>query len=342
MKKITAQLLVLIFAVFTASNIYINKELRPLVKKYSPGTDYLFACAITPDRVILADFSSGNLTAPFVMIDLNLGNIIKKDYVKAVDGIIAAWAKVRFVKKPGAIKPDNGQAKPFAIPFCRYLYIFNSAVEFEDIEQKYRFYISGINGISSSKGNTKSEEFLTLDCTGNIFGKPGQKVFLKMYFFPYYTNKFFVNIFATGINPKLFEPMFRKNRIKFDAGRINFIVQLKGEMRRIYVNNIMQFEKVKMREETGLDVKALFNVSVEQLTDFLKDSDGNFYINFKFDIDDSDFGNIFKYYGDAFKSSISDRLKLGIITAPLRGLGDLLWNLTGENVVRIYKLFGGE
>jgi hypothetical protein len=135
--------------------------------------------------------------------------------------------------------------------------------------------------------------------------------------------------------------MFIKNRLKFDAGRINFLVQVKGEMRKICLNNVMQFENLKVRENAGLDLKALLGVSVEQLVDFLKDSKGNFYVNYNFCMDDSEFGGIFKKYGDGFQASVMDRLKIGIITAPLRRISDLIWNLTGENVARIFKLFGG-
>jgi hypothetical protein len=340
MKKTASQLLILFFVLFTAFNIFLNRELRPLVKKYAPGVDYIMAVSVIPDRAVLVGFSNGNLEAPLLMIDLNVTNILKKQYDKALDGIIAYGLKVRFVKRAGEALPQPAGNRPFVIPYCTYFYIFNSSIEFEDQVQNYRFFISGINGLSKYQGTQKSSEYLTLDCSGNILGKLGQKVYLKLYFYPNYTNKFFLNFFATGINPKIFEPMFVKNRIKFDSGRINMIIQMKGEMRRIYVNNIIQFEQVKVRQD-GLDLKALLGLSVEQLVDFLKDSKGDFYINFNFDINDADFGNIMKYYGDAFKGSLTDRVKLGVITAPLRQVKDLIWNLTGENVVRFFKLFGG-
>ena len=341
MKKNIRDIIVLIFVLFTGYNIFLNREARPLLKTIAPGMDYSFIVSVIPDRLTFFNFEYLNISAPALTIDLDLGNLIKKDYEKSVDGIIAVGMKMKFVKKAGPQDAPRASARAFVIPFCRYLYIFRGTIEFEDMVQKYRFYINNITGFSASKGSNKSEEFLTLDLTGNIYGRAGQKAYLKFFFYPYYKNRFFLNVFATGIDAKTFEPMFAKNNLKFDKGKINFIVQLKGEMRHIYMNNVMQFQQLKLRENTDLDIKALFGVSVEQLVDFLKDSKGEFFINFNLDFDDSDFNDVFVKYGAAFRDSIEGRLKLGIATAPLRQIKDLIWNLTGENVVRIYKLFGG-
>jgi hypothetical protein len=342
MKKTLSQLIVLFFVLFTGYNIYLNREARIMLKTIAPGIDYLFAFSVIPDRITFINFEYLNISAAAMTIDFNLGNILKKDYEKSVDGIIAFGLKMRFVKKDGAQEGPRASTRAFIIPFCKYFYIFKGSIEFEDIRQKYKFFISDLTGFSSYKGTTRSDEFLTLDVQGNILGNPGQKAYMKFFFYPYYKNRFFLNVFATGIDAKIFEPMFRKNRLNFYGGKVNFLVQLKGEMRRIYLNNIMQFNQVKIRENTGLDLKGLFGVSVEQLVDFLKDSKGDFYINFNLSFDDSEFNDIFTKYGDAFRESIGGRLKLGIATAPLRQIKDLIWNLTGENVVRIYKLFGGK
>ena len=110
-------------------------------------------------------------------------------------------------------------------------------------------------------------------------------------------------------------------------------------MRRIYVNNLMQFRGLKIREDSEFDAKAIFGVSVEQLTDFMKGSNGDFFVNFNFDMPDSRFGDIFSEYASALKSSVGSRVALGIITAPARQVKDLIWNLTGENIFRIIRLF---
>jgi hypothetical protein len=341
MKKTAGRALLLVFTLFIAFNVFLNIELRPLVNKYAPGADYAMACSVIPDRVALIGFSYGNMEAPFIMADFNLKNILNKRYDRFLDGVAAYGLKMRFVKKPGVQPPQDTGVEPFIMPFCKYIYVMNSSIEYEDIGRKYRFYISGINGKSVYRGKQHSTEYMTLESAGYILGKAGQKVYLKLDLYPYYTNRFFLNVFATAINPKIFEPMFRGNNIKFDSGRVDFILQMKGEMRKICVNNIVRFERVKIRENTGLDLKALFGVSVEQLTDFLKDSNGDFFINFTFNINDSDLGNVFRYYGDAFESSVTDRVRLGIITAPVRQIKDLIWNMTGENVVRFFKMFGG-
>jgi len=305
----------------------------------APGVNYTFAVSIIPDRATLFNFEYLNISAPAVTVDLNVMNIAGHKFERAIDGIVVFGMKYKFSDR-NPLSRNSASAKAFIIPFCRYLYIIDSSVEYT-ASSGYKFVISGINGISSYSGVSKSDEFMTLDCSGNILGRNSQKVYMKFYFYPYYKNKFFLNIFATGINASVFEPMFIKNRLKFDAGRINFLVQVKGEMRKICLNNVMQFENLKVRENAGLDLKALLGVSVEQLVDFLKDSKGNFYVNYNFCMDDSEFGGIFKKYGDGFQASVMDRLKIGIITAPLRRISDLIWNLTGENVARIFKLFGG-
>jgi hypothetical protein len=339
MKSHFKQLLILFFALFVVFNIYLNRELRPFLNGIAPGVNYTFAVSIIPDRATLFNFEYLNISAPAVTVDLNVMNIAGHKFERAIDGIVVFGMKYKFSDR-NPLSRNSASAKAFIIPFCRYLYIIDSSVEYT-ASSGYKFVISGINGISSYSGVSKSDEFMTLDCSGNILGRNSQKVYMKFYFYPYYKNKFFLNIFATGINASVFEPMFIKNRLKFDAGRINFLVQVKGEMRKICLNNVMQFENLKVRENAGLDLKALLGVSVEQLVDFLKDSKGNFYVNYNFCMDDSEFGGIFKKYGDGFQASVMDRLKIGIITAPLRRISDLIWNLTGENVARIFKLFGG-
>jgi hypothetical protein len=342
MKKYIKQIIILLFALFVLFNIYLNRQLRPFLKETAPQIDYLFALSVIPDRVTLFDFQYMNISAPVLTVDINLMNLYKKRYEKLLDGIVAYGLKMRFVKKDGARTEPKASSRAFIIPFCKYLYIINGSIEYEDIKGRYKFFISGLNGISSYNGKGESEEFMTLDLSGNILGKAGQKAYMKFFFYPYYKNKFFLNVFATGIDAKIFEPMFARNKMVFDRGRINFIVQMKGEMRKIYLNNIMEFKDVKIRENAGLDLKALFGVSVEQLADFLKDSKGDFYVNYDFSIDDSQFSDIFMLYGDSFKESIAARVRVGVLTAPLRQIKDLIWNLTGENVVRLYKLFGGK
>jgi hypothetical protein len=341
MKNHLKQLLIFFFAIFIAFNIYLNMQLKPLTRALAPGVDYLFAVSIIPDRAALINFEYMNLSAPAVVININLMNMIHGDYEKSLEGLVIVGMKLRFTDRHAAAPDKSASPRAFIIPFCKYLYIIGSSFEYTTVSG-YKFTITGINGISSYKGAAKSDEFMTMDCSGNILGRLSQKVYMKFYFYPYYKNRFFLNVFATGIEASIFEPMFRKNNLKFDSGRINFLVQVKGEMRKIYLNNVMQFENLKIRENTGLDLKALFGVSVEQLVDFLKDSKGGFYVNFSFAVDDSEFGSIFKKYGESFQASIMDRLKIGIITAPLRSIGGLIWNLTGENVVRIFKLFGGD
>ena len=341
MKRFFRESIILLFVLFTGFNLYLNREARALLHRIAPRVDYIFVFSVIPDRLTFVGFEYFNVSAPILTIDLNLKNVINKEYDKSIDGIVAAGLKLRFVKKAGAQAQTKSTAKAFIIPFCKYIFIWKGMLEYEDLGRKNRFFISGLQGRSSYKGKGKSDEFLILDMSGHILGKTGQKAYLKLHFYPYYKNRFFLNVFATGIDAKIFEPMFIKNNLKFDKGKINFIVQIKGEMRKIYLNNVMQFQQVKIRENTSLDLKSLFGVSVEQLVDFLKDSKGDFYINFDFNFDDTEFNDVFVKYGDAFRESITGRLKLGIATAPLRQLKDLIWNLTGENVIRIYKLFGG-
>ncbi|HRU39962.1 MAG TPA: hypothetical protein P5511_08800, partial [Candidatus Goldiibacteriota bacterium] len=185
----------------------------------------------------------------------------------------------------------------------------------------------------------KDEEHMVFDLTGYIQGKKQDTLRLKMFFFPYYINRFYLSVFATKVNASAFEPLFKKYNLKIDGGTLNFMVQITGRNRKVMLRNRMEIEGLKIHEDTGIDFKALFGVSYEQLGRFITDSRGNFNLNFDIETDDSRLGRLPEMYGSAFAENVGNRIKLGVITAPVRQVTDLIWNLTGENVIRFFRLF---
>ncbi len=343
MKNFFKNLIAFVIIALISGNIILNFKLREIIKSFDPDIYASFALVLIPDRVTLFNVAGGNFHIWALTAAVNFNALLKKDFNRIVHSVSIYGLAVDFINYKDEDQQKHQQAisNSFAIPFCRYFKILWSRISYIDLENNTEFKITNINGNSTfTPGKIESEDTLAFNGQGWIFGNPNDKVFLKFYFYPYYKNKFFLNVFASKINARLFEPMFKSNNLKILDGMINFVVQIKGEMRKISVNNIMDFNNLKVREDVFIDPKAFLGLSVEQMVDFLKDSKGDFYVNFSFDIEDSEFLKIFEYYGDHFKASLVDRVKLGAITAPARQIKDLIWNLTGENIFRILNIFG--
>jgi len=345
MKKFLKNLIAFIIIVIITANIILNIKLKEIIKSYASDIYASFAVVLMPDRITLFNVSGGNFHIWALTAIINYNALLSKDFTRIVHSIAIYGMAVDIVNYNATSnqpeKKDDDNA--FIIPFTRYFNIYWSGFSFVDLEKGMEFKITNINGKSTFKqGKIESEDMLVFDCNGWILGNPNYKIFMKFYYYPYYKNRFFLNMFATKINAKLFEPMFRSNNLKITSGTINFIVQIKGEMRNISLNNIMSFENLNLKEDVLIDPKALLGLSVEQMVDFLKDSKGNFYVNFSFEMPDSEFKKLLYYYNEHFKTSLIDRIKVGAITAPVRQIKDLIWNLTGENIFRLLNIFGNK
>ncbi len=341
MKKYIRDIIIFVFIVFMGCNMILNYRARPMVTEFSPGTGYLFIFSAIPDRVTFVGFNLGNMSAPLLTVDFDLASLLTGDYARSVDGITATGIKLKFVKKKNKKKGSGG--KKFVIPFCRYLKIRGGKIIYEDPEQGVSFRINGIKGASRyKKASKKTEEKMVLNCEGHIMGRENDTAGLKMYFHPYHRNRFSCNIFGTKIRADVFEPLFKKYKLKVESGIMNFLLQIKGKDRKVYVNNYMELKNLKIKEDIGPDLKALFNVSYEQLGNYLTDSNGNLYVAFDFTLDDSEFLDLPRIYAEKFADDVGGRIKAGVMTAPVRGVVGLIWNLTGENIFRIFNLFGGE
>ncbi|HDQ25407.1 MAG TPA: hypothetical protein ENN43_01515, partial [bacterium] len=321
MNKNLRDLLVLFFVLFVGFNIVVNRYMKMFLDKYNPGIGYLFAVSFIPDRVSFVNVKYGAVTAQLLTMDVNLRNLIKKDYRRFLDGIAVTGLKAVFEKSPKKGEKSGGF---FALPFCRYIIIRNASIEYEDWDAGAVTGLVNINGRSVYNKGAESEQYMLLNCEGSLLRAPTQKVYLKFFLYPYYTNRFFVNVYGTGIEARNFENFFRKNNLEISSGKINFVTQIKGEKRKVYLNNIMEFNGLKIREKTGIDLKALFGVSYEQMTRFLSGAGGNFTVNFDFTISDSELRLLPSYYGSHFMESVGGRVKLGVITAPVRGVTDLI------------------
>ncbi len=329
---------------FLGYNIVLNFYFKNFLKSNNINLNYLFAVSFIPDRIILINFKYDDIKCRFLTIDLFLKNIIGKKYDKILQGITFDFLtfKIQY-KKKNVEKKEENKGKKFILPFIQNVNIrFSNIVFLDDVNNK-KLEIKNISGKSVlNKSRIKEEEYIFLNCNGIFNGKKSEKVYLKLYFFPYFQNKFIINLFGSKLSIKEFQPIFLENNIIIEDGKLNFIIQLKGEENKIYINNIMQFEKLTLKENTDIDIKELFGLSVKQLVDFLKNSKGDFYVNFDYDVELKDADKILKIYTEKFTESIENKVILGVVTAPARQIKDLIWNLTGENIFRIIKIFGGE
>jgi hypothetical protein len=342
-KKKIREVILLVLVLFAGYSIVLNVYLTPFIKNVNKDVKYSFIFSIIPDRITFVNFKYGSFSVLFLTMDVYLREIIKKDYGKFLNGISIVGGTFKFVNTPGSNKTQNNDTMNFNLPFCQKIKISGSKIIYEDMEQFAMLRIDNINGSSKyfNKGK-KDDEYLMLNLSGNLQKRKQDKIMVKMYFFPYYKNRFNVNLFGTNIKAKSFEPLFSKYNLKIESGEVDFVVRVAGEMRKLYLNNAVQIKRLKIREDTGIDFKAVFGVSYEQIGRYLTDSNGNLYVNFDFMISDSQLSQLPDLYMKTFTNIVFDRIKMGVITAPVRQVTDLIWNLTGENVFRIFRIFGGK
>lgn len=342
MRKIVRDVILLVFVLWIGYIIILNIYLTPFIKNVNKDIKYFFMFSIIPDKITFVNFKYKNFSALFLTVDVYMREIIKKSYDKFLNGVSVIGGTLYFIKNSNDNNKmgDDGELN-FNLPFCQKISIFISKIVYEDQEQLVMFKICNINGVSKyfNKGK-KDIEHLILDLSGNLQSREQDKIILKMYFFPYYKNRFNINIFGTRIMVKSFEPLFSKYNLKIDRGEMDFIIRIAGEMRKIYLNNAIQIRNLKIKEDIDIDFKSILGVSYEQIGRYLTDSKGNLYINFDFMIPDSQISQLPNIYAKRFANIVEDRIKAGIITAPIRRVTDLIWNLTGENIFRIFKIFG--
>lgn len=343
MKKTIRDLFLLLLVLFIGYNVVINIYVPPFIKSINKNIKFAFIVSVIPDRFTFINFQYANFEAVFLNLDVYLEAVIKKDYTKFVNGVSAAVFKYTILK--GEFVPkEEGQINPaFVIPFCQHLGAYFGTISYVDLDTEAEFSINSINGKSTYKSTgKKDQDHMVFELKGYLQGRAQDTVRIKFFFFPYYQNRFSMSIYGTKIAVKIFEPLFKKFNLKVDSGKMNFMVQITGYQRRILLTNQMEIEQLKIHEDTGLDFKALFGVSYEQMGKFLTDSKGNMYVNFDLEINDSQLGLLPVMYAKAFTDKVGDRIKMGVVTAPVRGVTDLIWNLTGENIFRIFRLFGGQ
>lgn len=334
----------LILVFFLGYNIILNFYLKDFLKSNKININYLFFVSLVPDKITIVNLNYDKIKCIFLTINISLINLIKQRYDKILDELIFDFLIYEIpYKKQDAKEKEKKENNDYIFPFISKIKIRFSSIVFLDEVNNKKLIIKNISGKSYlNKSDNADEKFIRLNCSGFINGRKSEKIYLKLYFFPEIKNKFFLNIFGNKLSIKEFQPVFLENNIIIEDGRLNFIIQVKSEDEKIYVNNIMQFEKLVLKENTDMDVKELFGLSIKQLVDFLKDSNGDFYVNFDYSVDLKDANKILKIYIDKFSESIKNRVILGVVTAPVRQLKDLIWNLTGENIFRIIKIFGGE
>lgn len=342
MKKTIRDIILLFFVLVAGYIIILNIYLTNFIKNINKDIKYLFIFSVIPDRITFVNFEYKNFKTLFLTADVYLQEIIKRNYDKFLNGVSITGGTLRFIKNYDENKKENNENLVFNLPFCQKISVNFSKIIYEDREQLVMMCVDNIKGKSKyfNKGK-KDLEHLLLELNGNLQKRRQDKIILKMYFFPYYKNRFNINIFGTKIRVRSFEPLFSKYNLRIESGEADFIVRIAGEMRKIYLNNVIHIRNLKIREDTTIDFKTIFGFSYEQIGRYLTDSMGNLYINFDFIIPDSRFSQLPDIYSKTFVNIMGDRIKAGIITAPIRQVTDLIWNLTGENIFRIFKIFGG-
>lgn len=335
------EILILILVIFFGYNFVLNFYLKSFLDSYNLKINYFFAVSLIPDRITLINPKYENFECLFLDIDFYIKNLLRKKFDKCINGISLAGLNYEIEYGKNENK-KNVNTVPFILPFFEYVNIYSSKIIFCDKKTGKSIIINNINGSSAvNKAKKESEKYVQVNCKGNFNKRKNEFINLKLIFYPHYKNKFFLNLFGSKLSATEFNEIFKDSNIRINEGKINFIIQLKGEGKKIYVNNIMQFENLKV-EEGNWDIKEIFGLTVKQLLDFLKDSKGDFYINFDYSLNTDEFIKILDFYTEKFTESIRNRIILGVVTAPVRQLKDLIWNITGENVIRIFKLFGGE
>ncbi len=325
-----------LFVIFNAA---VNIVLKKALAGAAPGVSFIFAVSPLPDRVILAGVKAGGFSCPAALVDLNLKALAGKNFRRSLDGVILIKPSFIYTKKE--VKSQNAAAAGAILPHCRYINILWGSFEYSDPGRSLRFGLYSVNGKSEyAASQVKSGEFMAFDLKGRIQDDKRYPVELKFFYFPYFINRFHMTVMAENVDARIFEPFFADYKLVIDSGEINLAVQVTGENRRVRLANAMEIRGLKIREDSGgLDVKHLFGVSYEQMGRFLTDAGGNMSVDFEFEAPDSEIASLPALYGKRFAREMGDRIKLGIVTAPLRSAADLLWNLTGENVVNFLKLF---
>jgi hypothetical protein len=343
MRKTIRDLVLLLLVLLTGYNVLINVYMPPFIKSVNSNIKFTFIVSVIPDKLTFVNFQYDNFEAMFLTLDVYVEAVLKKDYTKFVNGISAIGFKYTVLKGEFVPREETGINPAFVIPFCRWLDAKFGTIAYVDLDTDTEFDITDLSGRSKYNTNgKKDQDTMEFSLTGFLQGRAQDTVRLKFFFFPYYQNRFSLSLYGTKISVKTFEPLFKKFNLKVDGGYMNFIVQITGLQRKLMLTNQMEIESLKIREDVGLDFKALFGVSYEQMGRFLTDSKGNMYVNFELQADDSKFGALPAMYAQAFTDNVGNRIKLGVVTAPVRQVTDLIWNLTGENIFRIFRLFGGQ
>lgn len=337
------EVIFLILILFLGYNIALNFYIKNILKSNKLNINYLCAVSFIPDKITLINFKYDNIKCLFLTADISLKSIITKKYSEIIQGLFFDFLLYEIpYKKNSAEKSEEKTEKNFTFPIIQKIKIRFSQIAFLDEVKNKKLMIKNITGATILNKTEEGEKFIQINCFGVFNNRKDEKIYLKIYFFPESKNKFFINLFGSKLSLTEFQPIFLENNIIIEGGKLNFIIQLKGETDKIYVNNIMQFEKMVLKENIDMDVKELFGLSIRQIIDFLKNSHGDFYINFDYSLESKDFDKILKIYIEKFNESIRNRIILGVVTAPVRQIKDLIWNLTGENIFRIIKIFGGE
>lgn len=338
MNKIIKPMLTVVVIFFVGWNIAVNIALRKTLATAAPEVSFAFAVSPLPDRVVLAGVRAGGFGCPAALVDLNIAAFLKKDFRRALDGLILVKPSFVYVKSESRVR---GGESGIIIPHCRYINILDGSLEYFDPGRSLRFGLYSVNGKSEYVASqVKSGEFLVFDLKGLIQNDKRYPAELKFFYFPYFINRFHMALLTESVDARLFEPFFADYNLVIDSGEIKIAVQTTGENRRVRLASSVEVSGLKIREDSGgLDVKQFFGVSYEQMGRFLTDAGGNMRIDFEFEIPDSQLASLPEFYGKRFGREMGDRIKLGVLTAPLRGAVGLLWNLTGENVINFFKLF---
>ncbi len=333
-------ILVLIVVIYAGACIKTDTEIRRAVLSRGIPVEFKFALITGPYTITMFGVESGNMNAFSVSVNINLLGIMFGNKDRSIDGISIYGMEMIFAD-PGGKEAEKINHAPFVLPFMKSLSIENGKIIYYNSKSGNDFKITGITMRSKySGGGRESERVVQVNGYGYLMGKKSAKLHLKLDYYPYYKNKFIFSVFGVNIDVRVFSSVFEGENIIIENGILNFVTQIKGENRTIYLNNMMQFKGIKINEKEA-GIREFLGLSYGDILRFSTDTKGDFDLSFSFSIPDSEFTGIFNRYGKEFEKTLKNKVMMGVLTAPFRKAGEMLWDITGGGVKKLFDLITG-
>jgi len=342
MKKRIILILALIAAIYAGACIKADTEIRRAVLSRGIPVEFKFAILTGPYTVTMFGVESGNMNAFSVAVNLNLLGLMFGNKDRSIDGVSIYGMEMIFADADTAAGASNKQpGAPFILPFMKSMSVENGSIIYYNSKSGNDFRITGITMRSKYSGTGReSERMVQVNGYGYLMGKKSAKLHLKLDYYPYFKNRFLFSVFGANIDSSVFGPVFEGSNVVIERGTVNFVTQLKGESRVLYLNNIMQFKGISIKEKEA-GIREFLGLSYGDIVRFNTDTKGDFDLGFSFSMPDSEFTALFNRYGEEFARAVKNKVMMGVLAAPFRKAGEMLWDITGGGVKKIFDMMTG-